>query len=262
MATNDKDQKLNRVVQDAEDLLEQLDDIKVLDKPIGAGVELARKREQSKPTDEESKQAGGFNKVLAVLGMVSGLFGLLIILAWMTTQNTTANKGIHQQQVEEASSLPPTTESEQRRASNSTPDEMPSTPSSTDVYFNGIDLPITNRLCNKKDTFCINDLANLVESKKGIASYSYTDIVKGERVDIIGQISIANLEQSADGTPTFTFAFKDDQAQTTPGWAASGFFSLDQDATRPGILVRFKTTESFGPKTPVGLENTSYLFPS
>lgn len=131
------------------------------------------------------------------------------------------------------------------------------------IYFSGIDLPVTNRLCNKKNTFCIYNLATLVNRESGEASYTYSDVSNGQQVNINGTITISNIEKSG-GNRNFTFAFRDDQNNTTPGWAAAGYFNLDQDKdpAKKGILTRFKTTESFGPKTPVGLENTSYLFPN
>ena len=140
-----------------------------------------------------------------------------------------------------------------------------SPPKSTnaEVYFTGIDLPITNTLCNKKKSFCIYNLATLVNNETGEATYSFSDMANGQQVSINGTITISNIDKS-EGNRKFTFAFRDDQNNTTPGWAAAGYFNLDQDSnpSKPGILTRFKTTESFGPKTPVGLENTSYLFPS
>jgi hypothetical protein len=131
------------------------------------------------------------------------------------------------------------------------------------VYFKGIDLPVTNKLCNKKGTFCIYDLAVLVSQESGEATYSYSDVSNGEQVNINGTITVSNIERN-DGNRSYTFAFRDDQSNTTPGWAAAGYFNLEQgtNPSKPGILARFKTTESFGPKTPVGLENTSYLFPN
>ena len=139
----------------------------------------------------------------------------------------------------------------------------PPSSSTEEVYFSGIDLPVTNSLCNKKRTFCIYNLARLVESENGQATYTFSDIANGEQVNITGVITIENIDKSS-GNRSFTFAFRDDQGSTTPGWAAAGYFKLDQDkdSAKPGILTKFKTTESFGPKTPVGLENTSYLFPS
>jgi hypothetical protein len=138
-----------------------------------------------------------------------------------------------------------------------------SRPSGEEVYFSGIDLPVTNTLCNKKRSFCIYNLARLVETESGEASYTYSDLVNGQQVNISGIITIDNIDKSGGGR-TFTFEFRDDRASTTPGWAAAGYFNLDQDKdpNKPGILTRFKTTQSFGPKTPVGIENTSYLFPS
>jgi hypothetical protein len=82
----------------------------------------------------------------------------------------------------------------------------------------------------------------------------------GEQVNIKGIITIADLKRDG-ANRTFTFSFSDDQNNTTLGWAAAGSFKLDQDNSKAGILTRFKTHQSFGPKAPVGLENTAYLFP-
>lgn len=128
------------------------------------------------------------------------------------------------------------------------------------VNFSGINLPITDKLCNKKGNFCIYNLANLINQESGQATYNFSEINQGQLVNINGTITIENLQKN-DGRRVFTFAFRDDQSTTTSGWAAAGIFSLDQDPSKPGILTRFKTTESFGPKTPVGLENTAYVFP-
>jgi hypothetical protein len=130
------------------------------------------------------------------------------------------------------------------------------------VYFKGIDLPITNSLCSQKSTFCIYNLAALINRESGEATYSFSGIIDGQQVDINGVITISSIEKNG-GRRSFTFLFRDDQRNTTKGWAAAGYFLLDQDSnpSRPGILTRFKTTESFGPKTPVGLENTEYIFP-
>jgi len=135
--------------------------------------------------------------------------------------------------------------------------------SSESVTFSGIDLPVTNTLCNKKGNFCIYGLARIVAAETGTASYTFSELVSGTQVNINGTIRIDNIERVSSGSRTFTFGFEDDQSQTTPGWAAAGFFNLDQDKdpAKPGILTKFKTTQSYGPKTPVGLENTSYLFP-
>ena len=145
----------------------------------------------------------------------------------------------------------------------SSPGDSRSMPSSDKVFFKGIDLPVTNKLCNAKGTFCILGLATLVTQEAGEASYAYSETVNGEQINIRGTISVSNLEKEGDRR-AFTFAFRDDQGTTSQGWAAAGFFNLDQDKDRSkqGLLTRFKTTESFGPKTPVGLENTSYLFPN
>jgi hypothetical protein len=100
----------------------------------------------------------------------------------------------------------------------------------------------------------------LINQGSGQATYSFSEIQNGEQVNIKGVIEIANLKRNGDNR-TYTFSFSDDQNNTTPGWAAAGSFKLDQDISRPGILTTFTTHQSFGPKTPVGLENTAYLFP-
>ena len=130
------------------------------------------------------------------------------------------------------------------------------------VYFNGIDLPVTNKICNKKRSFCIYNLAKLVNEEKGSAYYEFREIDKGKLIQINGIISIGKIERN-NNTRNFTFEWEDDLRTTTPQYAAAGYFRLDQDAdkSKPGILTRFVTTRSFGSKTPVGLENTSYLFP-
>ena len=149
-------------------------------------------------------------------------------------------------------------------ASSSSADTSQANANSSDsIRFTGIDLPVTNTLCNKKGNFCIYGLAGIVNAESGAANYTFSDTINGEPVNIIGSIGVKSIEKDARGLRIFTFSFEDNQASTTSGWAASGFFTLSQDAnpSKPGILTKFKTTQSFGPKTPVGLENTSYLFP-
>jgi hypothetical protein len=135
---------------------------------------------------------------------------------------------------------------------------------SEEVKFTGIDLPITNTICTKKGNFCIYALADLVKNENGTANYKFSDVANGEQVNIVGAIKIDNIERNSEGGRTFYFGFEDDQSNTTTGWAAAGEFTLsqDQDPKKPGILTKFKTIRSYGPKTPVGLENTSYLFPN
>jgi len=201
--------------------------------------------------------AGGPSKtVLALTGLVSALVVILVVLIVSITNQRSGSL-----------SSPPSGQrsSDQSSAAGDPGNSQESPPKTTnvEVYFKGIDLPVTNTLCNKKRSFCINNLATLVNNESGEATYSFSDIANGQQVSINGTITISNIDRSG-GNRTFTFAFRDDQNNTTPGWAAAGYFNLDQDSNpaKPGILTRFKTTESFGPKTPVGLENTSYLFPS
>jgi hypothetical protein len=199
---------------------------------------------------------GPSNTVLALTGLVSALVVILVVLI----------ASISNQRSGSLSSPPSGQGSSDRSSSESGPGNSQGSPPKTtnaEVYFTGIDLPVTNTLCNKKRSFCIYNLATLVKNESGEATYSFSDIANGQQVSINGTITISNIDRSG-GSRTFTFSFRDDQNNTTPGWAAAGYFNLDQDSNpaKPGILTRFKTTESFGPKTPVGLENTSYLFPS
>ena len=131
------------------------------------------------------------------------------------------------------------------------------------VQFGELDYPVTNKICNQKDTFCIYNLADLILETKEEAFYMFSDTFpKDGVVNINGFIRVFETEQQGD-TKLFTFRWQDDRETTTDGYAAVGFFRLekDPDPTKKGILTKFKTTKSFGPKTPVGVENTSYLFP-
>jgi hypothetical protein len=129
------------------------------------------------------------------------------------------------------------------------------------VDFPGIDLPITNRLCNKKGNFCIYDLARLITTESGNAKYSFSEFVDGEKVEVHGTIEIAKVFHNNSGQ-AITFTFRDDQSTTTPGWAVLGDFFLSQDSARPGIVTTFRATQSFGSKSPAGVENKSLLFPN
>ena len=130
------------------------------------------------------------------------------------------------------------------------------------VYFTGIKLPITNKLCNKKGSFCIFNLATVVQSERGRARYEFRDSLSGKDVFITGSISVNKVKRSGVSR-FFTFNWHDDRRKTTPGYAASGYFRLEQDKDpqKKGILTRFVTTRSYGNQTPVGLENTAHLFP-
>lgn len=150
----------------------------------------------------------------------------------------------------------------ERQISNTFSSNQASTANNSEsVSFSGIDLPITNTLCNKKRNFCIYNLASLVASENGEATYTFSEQVNGENVNINGRIYIESIQKDG-GSRSFNLRFEDNQASTTTGWAAAGRFELAQDSKKPGILSKFITTESYGPKTPVGLENTAYLFPS
>lgn len=129
------------------------------------------------------------------------------------------------------------------------------------VSVPGVDLAITNRLCNRRGNFCIYDLARLITTERGYASYSFYEFVNGERVEVNGTIEIERPAQS-NPVQMARFSFRDNQATTTPGWAALGVFYLGQKTSRPGISTTFRATQSFGSKSPVGVENKSFVFPN
>ena len=253
-----KEEDLRQVMKQSDDLLDQLDAIgKEGSQPSPKDTANNRQGQDPIPTHYSDRSQGGSSNTLVVLAwLFAGIFIIIIGVA-LQNQSTPRNTG-------STSTSPPSGGSEEvdkPHKPDFKPDPIKDESSLQQVSFSGIYLPITNRLCNKKETFCIYGLAKLVQDEVGTATYDFVDTTNGERVTIYGEINISNLQRAADGGRTFTFAFKDNQSRTTQGWAAAGYFYLDQDAKQPGILTRFKTTESFGPKTPVGLENTSYLFP-
>jgi len=128
------------------------------------------------------------------------------------------------------------------------------------AYLAGVDLPVTNKLCNKKGTFCIYDLERLIHRKTAQATYRFSEVQNGELVSINGVIEISTSAEQNDNS-SLLFPFRDDQSTTTPGWAGSGYFSIGKSASKPGIRTLFTVTESYGPKTPVGLENEAYVYP-
>ena len=221
------------------------------------GMHSARlEYEVSATSSSQAASAGGASKtVLALTGVVSAL--TLILVALITSISNQRSDSLSPSPSGQA----PADRSNYEGSSGNSQGRTPKT-TNAEVYFNGIDLPVTNTLCNKKKSFCIYNLATLVNNEKGEATYSFSDMANGVQISINGTITVSNIERNGDNR-IFTFAFRDDQNNTTPGWAAAGYFNLDQDPNpaKPGILTRFKTTESFGSKTPIGLENTSYLFP-
>jgi len=200
-----------------------------------------------------SSAATGPSKSVIVLSVVClSLFVLVVIFSGLSNQRNLSSLF--------------TSSGEPKLTSNadSNNSQAPPTPKSTNerIYFKGIELPITDKLCNNKGSFCIYGLATLANRESGEATYRFSDEADGQQVNINGIISVSKIDRNGNDR-TFTFAFRDDQNNTTPGWAAAGYFNLDQDkdTSKRGILTRFITTESYGSKTPVGLENTAYLFP-
>lgn len=142
------------------------------------------------------------------------------------------------------------------------PDRYPSSTQASDqVTLTGISLPVTNTLCNKKGNFCIYGLARLVNEEQGNATYQFSDNANGEQVQINGKIMISRIQRDSSGNRTIEFNFEDNQSNTTADWAAAGVFMIGEDTKQPGIKTTFKTVTSYGSKTPVGLENNSYVFP-
>lgn len=188
--------------------------------------------------------------------LLSGIGILLIILIAVLSQKKEQAPQLSQSSERETQANKP------NNSWSPTKPERKEATTKNSVYFNGIDLPITNKICNKKGSFCIYGLAKLVDDEKGSAYYEFREIEKGKLIQINGIISIGKIERT-NNTRNFTFEWEDDLRTTTPQFAAAGYFRLDQDIdkSKPGILTRFVTTRSFGSKTPVGLENTSYLFP-
>lgn len=251
---------LSQVLKEADELLDQLDAIER--KPESAAInETAEKPKQvlkknwqgdlNNSKDEHTKSLIISGGVIAGLVILIGI----AISANKNRVNTQINEGIEQSKEVESS------QTQEKSKHDLKPTPNPRESNQEQVYFNGIDLPVTNSLCNKKGNFCIYGLARLVQSESGSATYTFEDVANGESVSIRGEIGVSNIDKGSDGTRKFTFSFRDNQSETTQGWAAAGYFNIEKNAKQPGIMTRFKTTESFGPKTPVGLENTSFLFP-
>jgi len=201
------------------------------------------------PSQNPQLQATPSGKSYLIPGLLSGIGLLLIILiAVVFGQNDNiANVDIQD---------PDKTKLHSKKQTNNSS----SAPPEKSIYFSGINLPVTNKLCNQKKSFCIFNLATLVDSERGSAYYRFSETNKGKLIRINGDITISKVEKN-NGSRVFTFNWEDNRQETTNGFAAAGYFRLDQDKNKAGILTRFVTTRSYGDKTPVGLENTSYLFP-
>lgn len=265
---NDKEAEkdLKRLLKQSDQLLDELDEIDSELKPKENDDQYKRKAKKltNQVNTSPSSDSPQTSLLLTLLAVAALAVAFLIYASSYVFLSQKGGEKPNPSQSKKQSSISSITTEDNPPPSR--PDFKPKPTREIDpsqkVYFTGIDLPITNHLCNKKQTFCIYGMASLVDNEKGRASYFYKDTTaEGKRVNIQGDIRISELERSADGSRSFTFSFEDNKAATTPGWAAAGYFKLDQDTNKPGILTRFKTTQSFGPKTPVGLENTSYLFP-
>lgn len=261
MSSNLQGDDLSKLSREADELLQRLDTITDEAKPAPQPL-----KPRGKSFDESVADQSGSKEGEPSSGLQAGLLFAIILFVTLVAvvgsvvsgQNKTGTGPVNADRAPETSS----SDNQGTIEMGQSAEESEKSASSQEVYFEGINLPITNKLCNRKNTFCIYGLARLVETEAGSASYSFVDSDNGQRVNIQGEITIASVERNANGTRTLSFSFRDNQSLTTSGWAASGSFVLDQDSKQAGILTRFKTTESYGPKTPIGLENTSYLFPS
>ena len=202
------------------------------------------------PSQNPQLQAQPSGKSYLIPGLLSGIGLLLIILIAVVFGQ---NDNIANMDTQD----PDKTKQHSKKQTN---DNSSSAPPEKSIYFSGINLPVTNKLCNQKKSFCIYNLATLVDSERGSAYYRFSETIKGKLIRINGDITISKVEKN-NGSRVFTFNWEDNRQETTNGFAAAGYFRLDQDKNKAGILTRFVTTRSYGDKTPVGLENTSYLFP-
>lgn len=250
---------LKQVLIEADELLDRLDSIE--SKPEAAkiteSIEKPKEDLQRIQTQNSNSSTDGHTQSLMTSGWIIAGFVAAIFIG--IAANKTENPQL--KEIIEQSKETKNSQTQEESEKDSKPVSSPRNSKEEEVYFNGINLPVTNSLCNKKGNFCVYGLARLVVSETGSATYTFDDVVNGESVSIRGEIGVSNMDEGSDGTRTFTFSFRDNQSETTQGWAAAGYFNIDQSSKQPGIMTRFKTTESFGPKTPVGLENTSYLFP-
>jgi hypothetical protein len=261
-----KDEDLRKVISDAEKLLDELDDTIQMNPTDTIDSEASKNHTSNYQISRGNyKQDSKQFPLLIILGaslLVSILLASVFTQSAFITFSPSGKKRIGSGSAVSTNNVVGGFRGESSGNTGSSSELNDTASDEVKVYFKGIDLPITNKLCNKKGNFCIIGLANLVQNETGSASYNFQDTSNGQSTLINGTITISNLEKGSDGTRNFTFAFRDDQSSTTPGFAAAGYFNLQQDVAQAGIKTNFKTTESYGPKTPVGLENIAYLFPS
>lgn len=244
--------KIDRVAKESEELLESLDN-------ITSSTEEAKLKSQTGIAGEKTNQFGSVTNGDKNDGTGTAAAWLLVMLL------IAAGIAIFAQAMDSRS--PTTTESQEQlkpensERSNQSAEEIRPTEGADQVTFTGISLPVTNTLCNKKGNFCIYGLARLVNDEQGSASYQFSDNANGEQVEINGKIMISRIQRDSSGNRTIEFSFEDSQSNTTAEWAAAGVFMIGEDSRQPGIKTTFKTVTSYGSKTPVGLENNSYVFP-
>ena len=131
----------------------------------------------------------------------------------------------------------------------SSPGDSRPMPSSDKVFFKGIDLPVTNKLCNAKGTFCILGLATLVTQEAGEATYAYSEMVNGEQINIKGTISVSNLEKDGDSrtmqctlNPTFLppFLLNEDVGNKKENTNIISVFDINAKGWRSFIVKNVK----------------------
>ena len=126
-------------------------------------------------------------------------------------------------------------------------------------YPIGSNLAISDRMCNRKGSFCIFMLDSLVNSRKTHAEYTYRETLNGKYVSINGRIELDAASREYNPN-RFAFNWEDDRSRTTKGYAGRGSFSIASANKSKGFLTRFTTKTSFGVHAPVGLENTAIIF--
>jgi len=244
--------KIDRVAKESEELLESLNS-------ISSATEDTRQKNQNEIGDQKRSPYGTQTNNAKINGSGAAAAWVLVVLL------IAAGIAIFAQAINNRSMTATGSQDlampENGGRANQTDRDTSSTQASDQVTFNGISLPVTNTLCNKKKNFCIYGLAGLVNEEQGNATYQFSDNANGEQVQINGKIMISRIQRDSSGNRNIEFNFEDNQSNTTPDWAAAGVFMIGEDTNQPGIKTTFKTVTSYGSKTPLGLENNSYVFP-
>lgn len=203
---------------------------------VGSQVQTSSIETTIDPSKADNLYINSEKKSVAIKA-ISALAGLAIVVSLIYKASNNNNK-IENIPFNEISSL--------RKMGNS-------------YYPVGSNLAISDRMCNRKGSFCIFMLGSLVNSSKTNAEYTYRETINGKYVSINGRIKLEAA--SRENNPNrFAFNWEDDRSRTTKGYAGGGSFSIENNNKSQGFLTRFTTTTSFGVHAPVGLENTAIIF--